>query len=263
MSTETEAYRFIRVEREQRLTVITINRPEARNALTAAAHHELARALDEFGADESQWIAIITGAGDKAFCAGHDLKQQAAGGGLSFPPSGFGGITARTDLNKPVIAAVNGVAMGGGFEIALSCDLIVAHERAEFALPEVRVGLAAVASGMQRLPREIGLKRAMGMMLTGRRVGAREAHSMGFVHEVTSDDVMAAARRLAAEILACSPMSVRATKEAVMGTLTMPVQEGVKAQFDFPAVKAMFASEDAVEGSAAFAAKRPPAWKGR
>ncbi|MBB3957194.1 enoyl-CoA hydratase-related protein [Novosphingobium sediminicola] len=251
------------VEREGPLTIITINRPEAHNALNAAAHRELEAIFDDFAKDDSQWVAIITGAGEKAFCAGHDLKQQASGGGLETPPKGFAGLTARFDLTKPVIAAVNGVAMGGGFEIALACDLIVAHERALFALPEVKVGLAALAGGLQRLPAQIGLKQAMGMLLTGRRVSATEGHALGFVNEVTQDDVLALAREWAAQIIECSPLSVRATKQSVMLSRTLSVAEAMAAQWQFSAMEAMLASEDAVEGPLAFAQKRKPEWKGK
>ena len=263
MTADTCEFAYIRVETEGRLTIITINRPEARNALNFEAHNELDRAFNEFAADGDQWVAIITGAGDKAFCAGQDLKQSLSGDGIPFPPSGFGGITSRTGLNKPVIAAVNGVAMGGGFEIALACDLVVATENAMFALPEVRVGLAAVAGGLHRLPREIGRQRAMGMLLTGRRVSAREGQALGFVNEVVVGDALAATKALANVILACSPMSVRATKEAVMRGLAVSVEQALEDQMQYPALQAMFKSEDAVEGPAAFAAKRAPNWRGR
>src|SRR5262249_39698520 len=144
------------------------------------------------------------------------LKYQAAGGKMSAPPSGFGGIAARFDLDKPLIAAVNGIAMGGGFEIALACDIVLAAESAVFALPEPRVGLAALAGGLHRLPREIGTKRALGMILTARRVTAAEGQALGFVNEVVpTNELMAVARRWAAQILELSPMSVRASKQAV------------------------------------------------
>ncbi|OAN58598.1 enoyl-CoA hydratase-related protein [Sphingomonas sp. TDK1] len=252
----------ITVERDGPLTIVTLARPEAHNALHAGAHEELAGVFDAFAADPDQWVAIITGTGEKAFCAGHDLKQQAAGGGLKTPRSGFAGLTARFGMTKPVIAAVNGVAMGGGFEIALACDIVVAHARAVFALPEPRVGLAALAGGMQRLPRAIGLKQAMGMMLTGRRVSAEEGMRLGFVNAVTEGDVLALARQWAADILACSPMAVRATKDAVLRGLETPVERAMAEQWSYPALAAMLASQDAVEGPAAFAEKRPPAWKG-
>lgn len=255
--------RYVKVDREDALTIVTLNRPEAHNALNAAAHEELQAVFDSFAADPQQWVAIITGAGEKAFCAGHDLKQQASGGGLVTPPTGFGGLTARFGLTKPVIAAVNGVAMGGGFELALACDIIVAHTKAMFALPEPRVGLAALAGGLQRLPRQIGLKHAMGMMLTGRRVTAGEGQTLGFVNEVTDGDVLMTARRWAADILACSPLSVRATKEAILRGLTVSTEQGMREEWDYPAMKTMLASADAIEGPAAFAEKRPPRWIGQ
>lgn len=255
-------YDHVVVEKDGRVTVITLNRPIALNSLNTAAHFELEQIFNAFAADDEQWVAIVTGAGERAFCAGHDLKQQASGGGLDLPAHGFAGLTARFDLNKPIIAAVNGLAMGGGFEIALACDIIVASEEAYFALPEPRVGLAAVAGGIQRLPQEIGLKRAMGMMLTGRRVSAREGLALGFVNEVVVNDVVEAAQRWADDILACSPMSVRATKEAVLRGLSVPVATSLVEEWEYPAMRAMFASEDAVEGPQAFARKRPPQWKG-
>ncbi len=257
------SWTYATVEREGPLTIVTINRPEAHNALNAQAHIELEAIFDAFAQDDSQWVAILTGAGDKAFCAGHDLKQQASGGGLTTPPKGFGGLTARFDLTKPVIAAVNGVAMGGGFELALACDLLVADSKASFALPEVRVGLAALAGGLQRLPRQIGLKQAMGMLLTGRRVSAAEGMALGFVNEVAEGDVLAAARAWAAQLLECGPLSVRATKESVLRSLALPVDEGMAAQWDFPAMRTLLASEDAVEGPLAFTQKRKPEWQGR
>ncbi|MDH4561242.1 enoyl-CoA hydratase [Pseudomonas sp. BN414] len=257
------SYQFIRVEREGRLTTIILNRPEAHNALNAAAHLELQQAFDDFGADEEQWVAIVTGSGSKAFCAGHDLKQQASGGGLVTPEKGFAGLTARFDLSKPVIAAVNGVAMGGGFELALACDIIVASENAVFALPEPRVGLAALAGGLQRLPQVIGLKRSMGMLLTGRRVSAREGVDLGFVNEVCSDDVLSLARCWAAEMLACSPLSLRATKEAVLRGLDVPIETALVEEWQYPQVVSMLESMDAIEGPRAFAEKRPPQWSGR
>ncbi len=256
-------FEYVEVARDGHLTTITINRPAAHNALNAAAHRELEVVFDDYQADDSQWVAIITGAGEKAFCAGHDLKQQAAGGGLDTPPSGFAGITSRFDLDKPVIAAVNGVAMGGGFEIALACDIVVASPNAIFALPEPRVGIAALAGGLQRLPKKIGLGHAMGMMLTGRRVSAAEGHTLGFVNEVVETDLLGAARRWADQILECSPMSIRATKQAVLRGLSASVEDGMVCEWEYSAMKAMLSSHDYVEGPLAFSEKRQPNWTGQ
>jgi len=259
------AYDFISVERDGPVTVVTLNRPEVMNALHSPAHHELHAAFDAFAADPDQWVAIVTGAGERAFSAGNDLKHQATGGGMGLPPSGFAGLTERFDLTKPLIAAVNGVAMGGGFEIALACDLIIAAETATFALPEPRVGLAALAGGLHRLPRQIGEKQAMGMILTGRRVSAAEGRELGFVNEVVpAADLMTAARRWAAQICELSPMSIRASKEAVFKGLDEPsLAAAMAAQMRYPAISAMLRSEDFKEGPMAFAQKRPPQWKGR
>lgn len=258
-------HEFCTVAREGRLTIVTLNRPEVMNALHSAAHFELSRVFDDFAADPEQWVAIVTGAGPKAFCTGSDLKAIARGASNERPPSGFCGLTARFDLDKPVIAAVNGAAMGGGFEIALACDLVVASENAVFALPEPRVGLAAVAGGLHRLPRQIGTKPAMGIILTGRRVDAREALALGIVNEVVPPaGLMEAARKWAGWILECSPMAVRASKEAVMRGLGEPsVEAALAAQSTYPAVKEWKASDDYVEGPRAFAGKRRPEWKGR
>jgi len=257
-------HEFCKVEREGRITIVTLNRPEVMNALHADAHEELARVFDDFAADPGQWVAIVTGAGERAFSAGNDLKVTAAGGRKPWPASGFAGLTQRFDLDKPVIAAVNGIAMGGGFEIALACDLIVAAENAVFALPEPRVGLAALAGGLHRLPREIGAKQALGMILTGRRVGAEEGRALGFVNEVVpAGEALAAARRWAATIMEASPMSVRASKQAVYrGLAEATLEDALRNQMRYPAVSAMFASDDFKEGPKAFAQKRKPEWQG-
>jgi len=178
------------------------------------------------------------------------------------PKTGFAGLTARFDNSKPVIAAVNGVSMGGGFEIALACDLIVASDNATFALPEPRVGLAALAGGMHRLPRQIPLKQAMGMMLTGRRVSAAEGRELGFVNQVVPQrELMNAARRWADQILECSPLSVRATKQCALdGMKYGSIQEATAGSYD--QLRAMLKSQDFIEGPRAFAEKRKPNWKG-
>jgi crotonobetainyl-CoA hydratase len=256
---------YCEAERDGHVLTVTINRPEVMNALHPIANAELAGVWDDFQNDPDLWVGIITGAGDRAFSAGNDLKHQASGGDMSGQPrSGFAGLTSRFDLEKPVIAAVNGVAMGGGFEIALACDIIVASEQAVFALPEPRVGLAALAGGLQRLPRMIGLKQAMGMILTGRRVPAAEGFQMGFVTDVVPHgDLMKRAREWAGQILECSPVSVRTSKQIVMRSLEIPNLQGSMNNGQYPAFGDLVRSEDFIEGPLAFAQKRPPQWKGK
>lgn len=256
---------FATTERDGHILVVTINRPDRMNALHPPANAELAQIFDDFAADPDLWVAILTGAGDRAFSAGNDLRWQAEGNAMTVPPTGFAGITSRWDLDKPLIAAVNGVAMGGGFEIALACDIILAADTASFALPEPKVGLAALAGGLHRLPRTIGVKRAMGMILTGRSVAAAEGKALGFVHDVVpAADLMATAKALAAQICELSPMSIRASKQVVSRSLdTASLREAYEGQMTHPAVGALWNSEDLREGPLAFAQKRKPEWKGR
>lgn len=260
-------FEFIRVEKENHLTWITLHRPEVMNALHPPANQELDRAFDEFAQDSDAWVGILTGAGDRAFSAGNDLKWQARNGaqamreGMKGVKGGFGGLTARTDCYKPLIAAVNGFALGGGFEIVLCCDIILAAEGATFGLPEPRVGLMAAAGGVHRLPRHVPFHLAMGMMLTGRRISAQEAHRLGIVNEVVAaEELLPAARRWAGEILECAPLSIRASKEAALEGLGLPLRDALKTHF--PGQGALYQSADFVEGPRAFAEKRKPNWKG-
>ncbi len=253
---------FCKVERDGHVTTITINRPAVMNAIHPPACVELSQAFDVFVADPDAWVAIITGAGDKAFCAGNDLKFQAAGSKLEWPATGFAGVTQRFENVKPLIAAVNGLALGGGFEIVLACDIAIASERASFGLPEPRVGQAAMAGGMHRLPRQIGYKPAMGMLLTGRRVDSREALALGIVNEVVPPhQLMTIARRWADAICECSPVSVRTTKRVAfegLGHASLQAAMGARYQ----AIAELVKSEDYREGPIAFAEKRKPKWKG-
>ena len=258
---EQRTHRFAIVEKTGPVTTVTLNRPEVLNALHREAHEELGRIFDDFADDPEQWVAIVTGFG-RAFCAGYDLKAISAGEVEGWGPSGFGGLTRRFDCNKPLIAAVNGLALGGGFELALACDVVVATRGASFALPEVLSGLVPASGGLQRLPLQIGPKRAMGMILTGKRISAAEACAFGFVNEVVEDGgLLRAAQRWAGEICRCSPLALQASKAAVMQVLDAAAM-AIRDQSDLPAVRRLQASQDFVEGPRAFAQKRRPVWKG-
>jgi acetyl-CoA C-acetyltransferase len=254
-------YEFIKVRRDGHLLEITINRPDARNCLHPPAHEELDSVFDAFFSDRELWVAIITGEGTKAFCAGNDLVYSASGKPMYIPLNGFAGLTSRRDMHKPVIAAVNGFAMGGGFEIALACHLVVADESAKFALSEVKVGLFAGAGGLVRLPRSIPQKVANDLILTGRRIGAQEARDLGIVSRVAPEgEALAAARELAAEILDGSPTSVRLSLKVMAQTQGIAdTVDAVTAPSD--AVDELMTSADAIEGMMAFALKRRPEWK--
>ena len=220
--------KFSKVTRNGPITIVTLARPEVYNALHIDAHFELNKVFDDFCADPEQWVAIVTGAGDKAFCAGNDLKWQAAGGKRGWDNGGFAGLTTRFDCDKPI------------------------------------VGLAALAGGLQRLPRQIGLKRAMGMILTARHVSAKEGLELGFVNEVVPlNQLMETAMRWAETISKNSPMSIRASKQAIQKGLEVSLEQAMAEQRDYPAVKAMAASQDYIEGPKAFSEKRPPKWLGK
>jgi crotonobetainyl-CoA hydratase len=264
------SYQNITVEREDRLYIVTINRPEVMNALNPQTHAEMARAFDEFEQDPELWVAIITGAGDAAFCAGGDISAMVDAkteDDYKVPDSGYGGLTNRFSCDKPIIAAVNGLALGGGFELALSSDIVIAADNATFGLPEPKIGTAAVASGMHRLVREIGLKQAMGILLTADFVDAQKALDCGLVNEVVpADQLMTTARNYARKILKCAPLAIQATKHcALQGLRYSSVEEAMAAQLDhrFDKLEDMMHSEDIREGLQAFMDKRKPQWAGR
>ena len=242
---------------------VTLNRPEKLNAITPQMHLALDAAFSQFAASEALQVCIVTGAGERAFCAGSDLAAFDAG--VPYPKSGYAGIAERYDLAKPVIAAVNGLALGGGFELALACDLIVASERAQFGLPEPKVGLFAIGGGVHRLVRQAGLKRAMGPLLTGRNISAQEGLAMGFVSEIAApDELMTAAQELARQIIANAPLAVRLTKALAMWGLDQPsLAEAIARQAEHPLFEVWRGAEDTAEGPKAFAQKRRPVWKGQ
>ncbi len=260
------SYQFIQVTVDARVTHITLNRPEVMNAINPVMHDELQAAFDAFAADDEQFLCVVRGAGDKAFCAGSDLKAIAFAEGRSpYPADGYAGLIERYDLNKPIIAAVDGFALGGGFEIALACDVILATDRSSFGLPEPLVGAVALGGGVHRLARQIGLKQAMGMVLTADRVSAEQGYELGFVNEVAPvaefEDCVAG---WCERILRCAPLSLAASKEAIMKGLDEPSLEAAMThQEDYPAFYKWRRSEDAKEGPKAFAEKRTPNWTGR
>ncbi len=243
------------------VTWITLNRPDSHNALLPEMHHKLSDAFDAYARDDSQRVCVITGAGDKAFCAGSDLK---AGIGTQYPDSGYGGLAARFDLDKPVIAAVNGFALGGGFELALACDLIIATRNSRFGLPEPLVGAVALGGGIHRLTRQIPMKQAMGMLLSSRQVSAEEGYRMGFVNAVVpATGLITEVEDWCEDIIKGEPLSIRATKAvAQSGLAAADLQSAVSEQGAHPAFQRWLASEDASEGVAAFKEKRKPKWKG-
>lgn len=258
------AYQFATYEKQGRIAIVTLNRPERMNALHPPAHFELHEIWNDFEQDPDVWVGILTGAGDKAFSAGNDLKYTAehGRGPVRYYESGFGGIVNRTGCVKPILAAVNGYALGGGFEMALACDIIIAADHARLGLPEVRVGLMAAAGGVHRLPRMMPQKIAMGYMLTGRHMTAQEAHHWGIVNEVVPlPALMPTVMQWANEILACAPLSVRASKQAALMGLGYPLE--VALHMNYTESLKMQRSEDMVEGPRAFAEKRAPRWQAR
>lgn len=254
--------------------LVRLNRPSNLNSLHLNCHLELDRVWNYFEENPDLWVGVLTGNG-RAFCAGNDLKATSGidsdgdGGtfagleGKGMPRSGFGGITERTAI-KPIIAAVNGVAHGGGFEVALSCDVIVAGPTADFALPEVRVGLYAAAGGVIKLPRLIGYQNAMEMVLTGRRVKGAEAKAMGFVQRWVGEgeDVVKAALSLADEILLGSPDAVQASMDVAKKSHSSwePLMDAMQSQHQLPTVKRFMRGPNAKEGPLAFSQKRKPKW---
>lgn len=258
----------IRITRNEGVFEITIDRPKA-NAIDAATSRLMGEAFCAFRDDPEMRCAIITGGGTRIFSAGWDLKAAALEGeneSTDYGPGGFAGLDILLDLNKPVIAAVNGVAVGGGVEIALACDMVVAADHATFSLPETGLGVMADAGGVQRLPRRIPRNIAMEMLFTGRRMPADEAARWGFVNAVVpGGEVMEKARALASAVVDGAPLAVAAIKEVLRETELLSEREALMAvrEQKYPVYRQMLQSEDHEEGPRAFAEKRKPVWKGR
>jgi len=241
---------------------VTIDRPEVLNALNPLAHYELAEAFDAFANDDLLHVATISGTGDRAFCVGTDLKARAESGQDDHPETGFAGLTERYNLNKPVVALVNGDAIGGGLEIVLACDLAIAVSTARFGLPEPKVGLAA-SGGLHRLARQVSLKQTMEIALTGNLFDAESALRYGFINKVVDpQSLQAEAEKLVNDLLTCSPLALRATKQMIFKGLDADTLKKAY-QAEYPEHDRMLAGEDAKEGISAFVEKRKPIWRGR
>ncbi|MEU8569442.1 enoyl-CoA hydratase-related protein [Streptomyces pathocidini] len=257
----------MRTEVDGGVLTVTLDRPKA-NAIDVATSHALYEAFDRLRRDDTLRVAVLTGAGERFFSAGWDLKAAAEGEAIDADhgPGGFAGLTELFDLDKPVIAAVNGLALGGGFELALAADLVVAAEPAEFALTEVTLGMVADSGGALRLPRRLPPAIATELLLTGRRMPAAEAAHWGLANRVVpAAELLDEARALAHRIVAAAPLAVAAVKEITRQTAHLDLATAYHhlRTGDLPAYRAMLTSTDAQEGPRAFAEKRPPRWTGR
>ena len=256
----------IRFVVEDHVARVTIDRPDRMNAIDQASEAELMRIWAAIEGDDAVRCVVLTGAGERAFCTGADMKQSGNKTGLEYwaaaRPGGFGGLSLRETLDVPVIARVNGHALGGGMEMMLGCDIVVAAENASFGFPEPRVGRLALDGGIAILPRRIPHVWAMGMLLTGRRVPAVEALRLGLINEVVPQAGLdAAVNRWLADILACAPLSVRAVKQMVRRGAELSPQQAQMLRV--PALVAALQSVDQDEGVQAFVEKRAPRWQGR
>ncbi|MEC7916511.1 MAG: enoyl-CoA hydratase-related protein [Actinomycetota bacterium] len=252
-------------EIEDRIAYVTINRPEAYNACDQPTYDRLAEVWADFAGNDDAWIAILTGAGDKAFCAGSDIKQNF--NSAPRPADNFAAAERRDlmrglEIWKPVIAAINGHCNGGGLEQALSCDIRIASDNAQFGLGEVLLGLLPGGGGTQRLPRTIPLGHALWMLYSGERIDADEAHRLGLVNKVVPfEDLLPTAKTMAETLLKAGPLAVRAIKQAAIQGMSMPLEDGLRLEQHL--FHLLASTEDSSEGTRAFAEKRQPQWKGR
>ncbi|MBO6527940.1 crotonase/enoyl-CoA hydratase family protein [Erythrobacter sp.] len=244
---------------EDGILVVTINRPEAKNAMTKAAAEGIAAAMDRLDSDDSLRVGILTGAGG-TFCSGMDLKGFLRGESPSIEGRGFGGIVQKPP-EKPLIAAVEGYALAGGLELMIACDLVVANTGAKFGIPEVKRGLVAAAGGVMMLPDQIPERIAMELALTGDFIDAARAYELGLINRVAAGDALSGAKELAASIVANGPLAVRVSKQVIKQSRGWPMDERYTRQTQL--IAPVFVSEDAREGAAAFAEKRKPNWKGK
>ncbi|MGW5482954.1 enoyl-CoA hydratase-related protein [Streptomyces sp. NPDC004008] len=257
----------VRLEIKDFVAYVTIDRPAVLNAVDGPTTDHLNRIWAQIETSPDVRCVVLTGAGDRAFCVGADMSQKAIDKtGLEYwsqlDPNGFGGLSLRTTLDVPVIARVNGYAVGGGMEMVLGCDIVIAADTAKFGLPEPRVGRLPLDGGMVLLQRKIPHNAAMGLLLTGKRVPASELHRLGLVNEVVpAAELDNAVQRWVDDVLACSPSSVQAIKQLVTRTAQLSAREARDARL--PAVMAALDSEDSKEGVRAFQDKRAPVWTGR
>lgn len=251
---------FVKTETKGRILQVTLDRPRALNSLHAPACHELANVWDNFLADDELWLAIVTGSGDKAFCAGHDLVDDFY---APMPATGWAGLSHRNDFTKPLIAAVNGLALGGGWEIALNADIIISDPDAKYGLTEPKIGFAALGGGARMLPKRMPYHLAMGLMLTGDTISAQEAKNHGLINEISpKDGALETAFNWAERVLTCSPMALRATKQIAQISLEPTVARQAIQLLEHQLADQLEKSNDAAEGLSAFSQKRQPVWTG-